>query len=169
MVEHGYSLLKLLLVPLIALTATLSNAILNAMNKKQLILFDGVCLFCNGAVNFIIKRDHQKQFVFAPIQSSLGQSLMAKYDLVDKPDTFALIADGSCMVMIDAVIAVVKQFGGLWRCVSVFSVLPRALRDYAYRLFGRYRYRLFGKSDACMIPTSDAKPRFIGDSDDSQW
>ena len=139
------------------------------MNHKQLILFDGLCQFCNGAVNFIIKRDKQGRFVFASIQSPLGQVLLDKYDLLDKPDTFALINAGRCITMSSAVICVAKQFGGLWRSVIVFSLIPKGLRDYAYEVFGRHRYRLFGKLDACVIPTPEVKARFVEELSCEQW
>jgi len=139
------------------------------MNNKQLILFDGVCSFCNAAVNFIIERDTQECFVFAPIQSRLGQSVMSKYGLLDTPDTFVLIANGSSFVMSDAAIKVVKQLGGLWPAMAIFSIIPKGLRDFFYRLFGRFRYRLFGKLDSCLTPTPDLQLRFVGNSDASKW
>lgn len=139
------------------------------MSNKQLILFDGVCHFCNDAVNFVIKRDRQPRFVFAPIQSPLGQALMEKHKLLDKPDTFVLITKGECKTMSNAAIAVVVQFGGLWRSVVVFKLIPTVFRDYVYQLFGRHRYTLFGMSDQCLVPDSKYKSRFIGGNANDDW
>ena len=88
------------------------------MSKKQLVLFDGVCQFCNGSVQFIINRDPNNQFLFAPIQSPLGQALMEHYQLVDEPDTFVLVREGRFLTRSDAVLST---------CLLYTSPSPRDL------------------------------------------
>jgi predicted DCC family thiol-disulfide oxidoreductase YuxK len=59
------------------------------MENRHIVIFDGVCNFCNGAVNFIIKRDPQAQFVFSPMQTKLSQALMKKHTILNLGiDTF---------------------------------------------------------------------------------
>ena len=123
------------------------------MKKKQLILFDGICQFCNGSVKFIVKRDIEDKFVFSPIQSTLRQALIDSYGLTDKSDTFVLIS----------------ELNGLWPLLKVFKVVPKKIRDGAYALFGRYRYTLFGKADECILPSSDLRNKFIGEFSMEQW
>ena len=82
------------------------------MKKKQLILFDGICQFCNGSVKFIVKRDPESKFVFAPIQSTLGQALIEHHGLADKSDTFVLINGDDCLTMSDALLAVISELNG---------------------------------------------------------
>ena len=135
------------------------------MINKQLILFDGVCNFCNGAVNFIIKRDPEFTFVFASIQSPLGQAMIVKYGLESKPDTFALISQGQCHTMSDGVLKVARQMSGLWLVTQIFWVVPKKLRDFIYIVFGRNRYKWFGKRDHCVVPSSKDQSRFVGDQD----
>ena len=139
------------------------------MKKKQLILFDGICQFCNGSVKFIVKRDIEDKFVFAPIQSTLGQALIDSYGLTDKSDTFALIIDDDCLTMSDGLLAVISELNGLWPLLKVFKVVPKKIRDGAYALFGRYRYKLFGKADECILPSSDLRNKFIGEFSMEQW
>ena len=38
------------------------------MEKHPILLFDGVCNLCNGAVQFIIERDEDGFFRFASLQ-----------------------------------------------------------------------------------------------------
>jgi len=133
------------------------------MSEKQLILFDGVCNFCNGSVNFIIKRDPSEKFVFAPIQSVLGQVMVDKYELESKPDTIALIANGQCYIMSDAALTVARQMSGLWPLMRIFFIVPKKVRDFLYVVFGRNRYRWFGKRDHCAVPMPDIRARFVGD------
>jgi len=136
------------------------------MNKKQLILFDGVCNFCNGAVRFIIKRDRNEAFLFAPLQSPLGQVVMDCYQLHSQSETFVLIQDDRCFIMSTAALKVAGQLSGLWSLMRVFLIIPSVLRDPFYRLFGRYRYRLFGKSEACPVPSTGIVKRFVGEQVD---
>lgn len=133
------------------------------MTQKQLILFDGVCNFCNGAVNFVIKRDVDETFVFAPIQSPLGQVVMRRYQLHTKPETFVLIRNDQCFMMSTAALMVAARLSGFWPLMGIFMIVPSVLRDPFYRLFGQYRYRLFGKSELCMIPDTNFAKRFVAD------
>jgi len=136
------------------------------MTQKQLILFDGVCNFCNGAVRFIAKRDPRECFVFAPLQSPLGQVVMDRYQLHSHPDTFVLIRDKQCYVMSTAALKVAEELSLPWSWMRVFLLLPKVLRDPFYRLFGRYRYRLFGKSEVCQLPEERLIQRFVGEQVD---
>ncbi len=140
-----------------------------SMSKKQLILFDGVCQFCDNSVKFIIKRDLDNRFVFASIQSTLGHALMEHHNLFDEPDTFVLIDGDICLTMSDAVLEVVKQLSGLWRMFSVLEWVPKKMRDDAYSLFGRYRYKVFGQFESCTVPSEQLKAKFVGQLTLQEW
>lgn len=133
-----------------------------SMNNRYIIIFDGVCNFCNGAVNFIIKHDPNGVFAFTPMQSDIAQKLIAEYQ-VEKVgfDTFLLIKDNTCYFRTDAAIEITKNLSGYWHLFRVFKILPRPIRDYFYRVFARNRYNLFGKMGSCMVPTLEVKSRFI--------
>ena len=132
------------------------------MSNHHVIIFDGVCNFCNGAVNFIIKRDHSNKFVFAPMQSPIAHKLINDFG-ADKVgfDTFLLIKDGQCFYRTDAAFEITKDLSGYWYWFQVFRFLPRPIRDYFYRLFARNRYSIFGKTEQCMVPTSELKNKFL--------
>ncbi|WP_404474474.1 thiol-disulfide oxidoreductase DCC family protein [Vreelandella venusta] len=133
------------------------------MNNPHIVIFDGVCNFCNGAVNFIIKRDPKGVFAFTPMQSELAQELTERLNVPDVGmDTLVLIKAGECYVLSDAALEIAKELKGPWRFCYAFKVVPRPIRDAAYKLFARNRYKLFGKRDACMVPTEDVKSRFMG-------
>ena len=132
-------------------------------DSRHIVIFDGVCNFCNGAVNFIIKRDPEERFAFTPMQSELGKELVAKYQITNVGyDTFLLIKDNQCYIWTDAAIEIAKDLTGFWHLSYVFKVVPRPIRDYFYRVFARNRYRLFGRSLVCMVPTENVKGRFVG-------
>lgn len=132
------------------------------MHNRPIVIFDGVCNFCNGAVNFIIKRDPTGRFAFAPLQSPVGQELLEKHGLamVDE-DTVLLLKDGQCFERTDAVLEITKDLTGFWHWFRVLKVLPKPCRDYFYRVFARNRYRLFGKRDTCIVPSASVRERFL--------
>jgi len=129
---------------------------------SAIILFDGVCNFCNGSVNFIIERDPQKYFKFAPLQSEVGEKIL-KENGVDKieTDSVVLIEDGKVHTHTTAALRIARQLSGRWSWFYGFIVVPSFIRDIFYKLFAKYRYQVFGKQDACMLPTPEMRERFL--------
>ena len=129
----------------------------------NLVLFDGVCNLCTASVRFIIQHDRKAIFRFASIQSEIGKEICRSQGL-DSADvqTFLLISAGKTLVRTDAAIAVASSFGGVWRILRVFKLVPRGARDWIYSTVARNRYRWFGRTDVCMIPSPEVKDRFVG-------
>ena len=126
------------------------------------LLFDGVCTLCDASVQFIIDHDSESQFRFASLQSDVGKRLAAEYGVdAEALDTLVLIDDGCAFVRSEAVLRVASRLGRPWSWSGAFRVVPRPLRDGAYRVVARNRVRLFGQRDACRIPTPDLRARFL--------
>jgi predicted DCC family thiol-disulfide oxidoreductase YuxK len=129
---------------------------------KPVILFDGVCNLCNGSVLFIIKRDRSARFSFAALQSSFGQSQLAKFGLpAGELNTILLIKDGKVFNRSNAALEIAKGLDGLWPAFYIFKIVPSFIRNVVYDLIAKNRYRWFGRQEACMIPTPELKARFI--------
>jgi predicted DCC family thiol-disulfide oxidoreductase YuxK len=128
---------------------------------QRIVLFDGVCNFCNGSVNFLIERDSGDKFRFAALQSPAGQALKERFKIGDDVDSVILIEDDKAYTHSEAAIRLAKALGGVWSVFGVFGIIPAALRDPFYKLFAKYRYKLFGKKDACMMPTTEIRAKFI--------
>lgn len=129
---------------------------------SAIILFDGVCNFCSGSVNFIIERDRAGYFKFAPLQSEIGERLLAKHDIdKNKTDSVILIEDEKVYTYSTAALRIARRLDGFWKYFYAFIVVPRPIRDFFYKLFAKNRYRLFGKQDACMLPTAEMRARFL--------
>lgn len=126
-----------------------------------IVLFDGVCNFCNGTVNFIIARDRGGYFRFAPLQSEIGERMRSQYEIDESVDSIVLIEDGIAYTYSDAALRIARSIGGAWAILYVFIIVPKPIRDLLYRLFARNRYRLFGKKDVCMVPTPEIRARFL--------
>jgi len=136
--------------------------------KERIILFDGVCNMCNGAVRFIIKRDRRERFRFAALQSEAGQRLLAAagvdgvgIDSVVLIEQEAAAPRTRAFVQSTAALRIACGLDGTWPLWYAFIVVPRPLRDLVYRFIARNRYRWFGKRDACMLPTPELRRRFI--------
>lgn len=127
----------------------------------RIVLFDGVCNFCNGSVNFIIRNDPDKRFRFAPLQSDVGQKLRAKFDIGEDVDSIILVEDEQAFMHSTAALHIARGLGGIWSIGYVFILIPAFIRDWFYKLFAKYRYKLFGKRDVCMMPTADVRGRFL--------
>ncbi len=127
-----------------------------------IVLFDGVCNFCNSSVNFVIQHDRKGYFNFAPLQSTVGWELLNKYKVeTSKADSVVVIDDGRVYLRSDGALHVAGKLDKPWFWLGFLIIVPRPIRDFIYRLLAKYRYRLFGKKDVCMIPTPELKQRFL--------
>lgn len=135
---------------------------MSQIETQSIILFDGVCNFCNGSVNFIIERDSRNRFKFAPLQSDAGQGLLSQHGLNSLDlDSVVLIEDNQTFMRSTAALRVAKHLDGWWSWFSMFLIVPAPIRDFFYKLFAKYRYKLFGKTEACMMPTPELRARFL--------
>jgi predicted DCC family thiol-disulfide oxidoreductase YuxK len=134
-----------------------------SLDSYSVVLFDGVCKFCNGWVQFIIRHDHRDRFRFSPLQSDMGQSLLASHrELDDSLDSVIVLEDDKLFTHSSAVLQILRRLGGLWSLLVVFRIIPSPLRDMLYRWIAKRRYKLFGKYDSCMIPNEQIRRKFIG-------
>lgn len=127
----------------------------------RVILFDGVCNFCNSSVQFIIKRDPQGIYQFTSLQSEVGQKLLKDHEVPVELDSFIYIEDEKIYFKSTAALKVFRNLKGLWKLLYIFIIVPRPLRDVVYGVIARNRYKWFGKRDACMIPSPEQRKRFL--------
>jgi predicted DCC family thiol-disulfide oxidoreductase YuxK len=143
--------------------------VMTMKTNHPIVLFDGVCNFCNGSINFIIRRDRSKIFRFAPLQSKAGAKVLRQFGLPpDWVETIVLVEDGGCYTRSTAALRIVRRLGGPWSILYVLRVIPAAARDTIYDLIARNRYRWFGRKNACMIPTPEVRERFLEGVDHPQ-
>jgi len=137
------------------------------MSDAPLLLYDGVCGFCNGAVKFVLAHDRVGSLRFSPLQSDVGAAVKSRHPFLERIDSVVFVetTDGVERVHVrsDGALKVANYLGGVWRLLLVFRLVPPPIRDVAYDFFARYRYRFFGRSEACLIPSRDVRNRFIGE------
>ncbi len=127
-----------------------------------ILLFDGVCNFCNGTVNYVIAHDAAGYFKFTPLQSDAGEALVQKYGIdTAETDSVILIENERAYLHSTAALQIARRLDGITSWAYAFIVIPKPIRDFLYKLFAKHRYRLFGRQDACMIPTPEIRSRFL--------
>jgi len=132
------------------------------VNDQPIILFDGVCNLCSGAVQFVIKHDPTSNFLFASLQSPAGQKLLQQFDIpADSFNSFVLLQNNIAYTQSTAALKVAKQLNGGWKLLYGFIIVPPFIRDAVYRLISNNRYKWFGKLDECMLPTPALQARFL--------
>lgn len=137
------------------------------MNERSyVLLYDGVCGFCNGTVQLIIRHDRTKTMQFAALQSSFAASLMERHPFLKEVDSLILVknagtASESLHIRSNGALAVAHYLGGWWRLFLAARIFPLPFRDAVYDLIARHRYRFFGRYDSCLLPPPEVRSRFI--------
>jgi predicted DCC family thiol-disulfide oxidoreductase YuxK len=135
--------------------------------QNSVLLYDGICGFCNHAIQFILKHDSSGSIRFAPLQSRLGKEILARHPELEGIDSMVFIEQDkkrgaeNAYVRSTAVLKLAPYCGGIYRLASIGHLIPLKLRDALYRLFAQYRYSLFGKQDTCPLPDASQRARFL--------
>jgi len=136
--------------------------ILPSNTNPKVILFDGVCNFCNFWVNFIIDHDKQSLFKFVTLQSEKGRELLTEFNLPeDKFDSFILIVQNRVYKKSSAAFEITKYLSGWTKVFTPLRLLPRVLADFIYDIIAKNRYKIFGKNETCRILTKEEKGKFL--------
>ena len=119
--------------------------------KQTVILFDGICNLCNGTVDFLIKRDRNKQFRFVALQSESGKMLVQKFKIPPVTESVIAIKENKVYLDSDAAIEIARLLPFPWKLAILIKIIPKKLRDYIYRIIAKNRYKWFGKTESCRI------------------
>ena len=133
----------------------------NHWPDDDVILYDGVCVFCSRWVRFVASRDTRRRFRFTAIQSGYGTRLAQAFGIdPGDPDTNAVIHGRVACFKSDAALTVLSALPG-WGWARALRAVPKPLRDGVYNVVARNRYRIFGKYDECFVPDADLRARVM--------
>lgn len=133
-------------------------------DDKLLVLFDGHCNLCNGAVQFVIKRDYRDAFRFAALSWPVGEALGAKFPELKDVDSIVLYDGKQVRTRSSAALKIASKLGGLWPLTGIFWIVPAFMRDAVYNWVARNRYSWFGREESCMMPSPDTDRKFLDQS-----
>ena len=131
-----------------------------------IVLFDGICAFCDAAVRWLMGCDPEGRLRFAPLQGSTAAGLRVRHPEIPVGlETLVYVDEsgGSERVYLrsEAVFRACAAISGAPPWVALLARLPRAATDLGYRLFARLRYRVFGRLDACRVPGPGERARML--------
>ena len=133
-----------------------------------ILFYDGVCGLCNSLVKFLLRRDKEGRLRYASLQSDFASKVLRRHGFDPKDlDTLHVVEnydqpDERLLQRSDAVLRAGRELGGLWGLLAAFAkIIPRALRDIAYRFVAQNRYRVFGRYETCMLPDPNQRSRFL--------
>jgi predicted DCC family thiol-disulfide oxidoreductase YuxK len=133
--------------------------------SSPVLLYDGLCGFCDASVRFLLRRDRTGQIRYAPLQGEFARGVIARHPELTAVDALILVEQGPqgerCWIRSDAVLRVVPLLGGGWRLVSLLRGVPRPLRDTFYAAFARVRHRVSRQRADCRIPEDSERSRFL--------
>ncbi|TXG39651.1 thiol-disulfide oxidoreductase DCC family protein [Seonamhaeicola maritimus] len=137
---------------------------INVPKSKKLILFDGVCNLCNNSVQYVIKHDKKNMFLFAPLQSKIGEEIIQAYNIdTSKIDSILLYTpEKGINHKSTAALKIAHQLGFPRNLMGIFFIIPPFIRNWIYDYVAKNRYKWYGKKEACMIPTPELKSKFLG-------
>lgn len=132
------------------------------MSRDYLILFDGVCNFCNYWVRFALKRDQKQKLLFGTLQGKTAQTVLPLHGINEKEiASVVFIENGKLWQNSSAVLRICMHLSGAWKLFYAFMIIPAPIRDFIYRIIAQNRYRWFGKRENCMVPDASIKQRFV--------
>ncbi|MFH0945408.1 MAG: DCC1-like thiol-disulfide oxidoreductase family protein [Planctomycetota bacterium] len=132
-----------------------------------MILYDGSCGFCQRFVQFVLARDTDGTFCFAPLQDPGAQRLLDRYgkDAAELSSSYVLVGFKSDHEHLLAKgrggLFVLKTIGLPWSILALLRFLPTALLDWGYDLVARNRNRFSGRPGACSVPKPEHRSRFL--------
>jgi len=128
---------------------------------EKIVLFDGVCNYCNAMINRAIRNDKKAVLKFATLQSETGHQLKSRYRIPPEIDSVIFIENGNVYTYSDAAIRTARYFRWPAKIVYGLKIIPKFIREPIYKWIAKNRYKWFGKRDQCMIPAQDVKARFL--------
>ena len=120
--------------------------------NHSILYYDGLCVFCNKSMHFIISRDKKRHFKIAQQQL---QPDATKYDSI------VLVSKGVEYTHSTAVIKSIFLLGGFYKSAVLLFIFPKFLRDAVYKFIAKNRYKWFGKYNSCPTLPEDWKDRII--------
>ena len=127
---------------------------------QRIIFFDGLCPFCHFWVQFLLKRDHNKEFLFAPLQGETARELLSS-ELMSV-NTIVLLEDRKKFyTKSNAILRIIKILGGFRKILFIFKLLPISIRNFFYDIMARNRFVLRKPLENCPVPKPDVASRFL--------
>jgi predicted DCC family thiol-disulfide oxidoreductase YuxK len=129
--------------------------------KPAIIFFDGHCHLCCNSVQFILDRDKNGYFNYAPNEGKTAASLFQKRIGDSSPDSIVLFEHDKFYFRSTAALRIARKLSGAWPILYIFMLIPSPVRDWVYNIIANNRYRWFGRMETCWMPKPEWKEKFL--------
>ena len=131
-----------------------------------LVMYDGLCGFCDVSVQWLLDHDRDRRFKYAPLQGEAAAAVLARHPEVPAGlDSIILVVQGPegerLLWHSDAIVRIAAELPAPWRWGAWMRWIPGVLRDAGYRLVARVRYRIWGRKESCRIPSPQERALFL--------
>lgn len=126
--------------------------------KKDIIVFDGLCVMCNSFFKWVLKNDKDDKYLFANIQSNFYKKNM---DINKSIDSIILIKENDIFYESEAIKYILKDLDKFFLLRLVLNVTPKFISNFFYKIIANNRYKIFGKKDKCELPNKNLLSKFL--------
>ena len=137
------------------------SSLIALSHKHPIIFYDAQCLFCDGFVQWLIRRDQRGHFKFCSLQSIQAIGIPTEYNKIQHLSTVLMLDKGQWWDQSDVSLQILGHLGFGWRTLRVLKYIPSSIRNGFYNWFARHRYEWFGHSQECLVPSPDIRSRFL--------
>ncbi|NNH78157.1 DUF393 domain-containing protein [Acinetobacter sp. ANC 5380] len=140
----------------------MQNNIEHIIQQHDIILFDAICVICNGWAKFLIRHDRKSKFKLVSAQSPLGEEILQHYGMsTTHYTTMVVILNAQLYTESTALLKVMQHLGLPFSLMNLGYLVPSVIRDFLYRRVALNRYQLFGTTDNCLLPSAENKSHFL--------
>lgn len=131
--------------------------------KNNIILYDGICSFCNAWIRRLCQWDKNDRLYFAPLVSNIGKQFFEERNIDSSKINSIIFWKPNEMYVTDAqaIFEILNTLGGGWKLITIFNHLPKWLTNGIYRLIAKNRYTWFGKLESCPTPIPKFSHKFL--------
>lgn len=130
-------------------------------SSKYYVFYDGDCGLCNFWVQWILKNDRRKQFLFSALQSDFGQKFLKERNLENRNLNTLYIWKPNLYYKTKshAAFEIAKILGGKYKLFSNLSMLPSSLTDFFYDIVAKHRQNI--AKQKCFLPSLEERKQFV--------
>lgn len=131
------------------------------------LFFDGDCGLCHSSVRWVIARDRERHFRYAPLAGPTFEPHRARLEQsgapANIPDSSVVVtSDGELLTRTDGVAYVLRQLSPTWRLLGrLLAAVPRPARDFVYDCVAKTRHHFFRRPrEICPIASGEQRALF---------
>ncbi len=131
------------------------------LNDYIIVVYDGVCGFCNHYVQFILNQNPDPQIRFVSYQSDSAKKILEYCNVPYDLNTIVVVEKGIAYQKSQAFFTIMKYLNSPWSMISYGRYIPKVITDLGYNLIAKHRYRIMGTVEQCQLPSAQQRGLFM--------